>query len=58
MMNTDISPAQTTADGVKNLVSLGRDMSELLKNLDRKLETLNSTSLQTADALSNGKYYA
>jgi hypothetical protein len=48
---------QTTADGVKNLVSLGGDINRLLGDLNRKLETLNSTSSQTANALSNGKYY-
>jgi hypothetical protein len=58
MMNTDISPMQTTAEGIQNLVSLGGNINRLLEDLDQKLETLNSTSSQTADALSNGKLYA
>ena len=58
MMNTDVSPMQKAADGITALGKMGERMNRTLEELDRKLATLNTSSSETARALSNGKIYA
>ncbi len=57
MLNTDTSPAQKTADGVKTLVNQGQQIMLKLNDLSYKLTAGNSNTNKLATAISGGRTY-